>query len=128
MALEGLESNAGSPTGESQTVNSSRKQLWELLSADWPSRGPGPISWQQSYNRFLQEEGVDVEMQTRASLLQLWTTQVRRLDDKWESDPRLESRAPSHTHPAPFEFLRLNVLTVPSVRSHQFHSAGEFYT
>lgn len=71
-----LASNSSSPTGESQTVNSSREQLWELLSADRLSQGSGPLSWQQSYHRFLQEEGVDVEMQKRASLLQLWTTQV----------------------------------------------------
>lgn len=71
-----LASNSSSPTGESQTVNSSREQLWELLSADWLSQGSGPLSWQQSYHQFLQEEGVDVEMQKRASLLQLWTTQV----------------------------------------------------
>lgn len=71
-----LASHASSSTGESQTVNSSREQLWELLSADWLSPGSGPRSWQQSYHRFLQEEGVDTEMQKRASLLQLWTTQV----------------------------------------------------
>ncbi|XP_029682065.1 prostacyclin synthase isoform X2 [Takifugu rubripes] len=61
--------------GETHTVNSSRKRLWELLSADWLSRASGSISWQQSYNRFLEKEGVDMEMQRRASLLQLWTTQ-----------------------------------------------------
>lgn len=71
-----LASNASSPTGEFQTVESSRKGLWELLSADWLSEGSGPLSWHQSYHRLLQEEGVDVEMQKRASLLQLWVTQV----------------------------------------------------
>lgn len=71
-----LASNASSPTGEFQTVESSRKGLWELLSADWLSEGSGPLSWHQNYHRLLQEEGVDVEMQKRASLLQLWVTQV----------------------------------------------------
>ncbi|CAG06955.1 unnamed protein product, partial [Tetraodon nigroviridis] len=60
---------------ESQTVNSSRERLWKLGSADWLSQGSGPLSWQQSYLRFLHEEGVGAEMQKRASLLQLWTTQ-----------------------------------------------------
>lgn len=73
---DNLVSNASSPTGEFQTVKSSRERLWELLSADWLREGSGPLSWQQSYHRFLQKEGVDVEMQKRASVLQLWVTQV----------------------------------------------------
>uniref|UniRef100_A0A3P8UKE7 Prostacyclin synthase n=1 Tax=Cynoglossus semilaevis TaxID=244447 RepID=A0A3P8UKE7_CYNSE len=32
-------------------------------------------SWQQSYHRFLQQQRAGAETQTRASLLQLWTTQ-----------------------------------------------------
>uniref|UniRef100_A0A3Q3PY92 Prostacyclin synthase n=1 Tax=Monopterus albus TaxID=43700 RepID=A0A3Q3PY92_MONAL len=54
---------------------SSQEQLWELLSSDCLSRGSESQSWQQSYHHFLQEEGVDAEMQKRALLLQLWTTQ-----------------------------------------------------
>lgn len=77
-----LASNVSSPTGEFQTVESSRKGLWELLSADWLREGPGPLSWHHSYRRFLQEEGVDVEMQGRASLLQLWVTQVSVAHEK----------------------------------------------
>ncbi|XP_077386902.1 prostacyclin synthase isoform X2 [Festucalex cinctus] len=62
--------------GEGRTARSSRERLWELLS---PNDGHGGEaewrSWQRSYQRFLQEEGVDAEMQKRALLLQLWTTQ-----------------------------------------------------
>ncbi|XP_061689366.1 prostacyclin synthase [Syngnathoides biaculeatus] len=62
--------------GESKTAHSSRERLWELLSlsnghnddSEWRS-------WQRSYQRFLQEEGVDADMQRRALLLQLWITQ-----------------------------------------------------
>ncbi|XP_041803965.1 prostacyclin synthase [Chelmon rostratus] len=62
--------------GESKTANSCRERLWELLSPNWLSGGSAESdSWQQSYHRFLQEEGVDAEMQNRALLLQLWTTQ-----------------------------------------------------
>ncbi|KAM9410439.1 prostacyclin synthase [Pholidichthys leucotaenia] len=55
---------------EKKTVLSSRERLWELLSPKSESN-----SWQQSYHHFLQKEGIDTEMQTRALLLQLWTTQ-----------------------------------------------------
>uniref|UniRef100_A0A672ID12 Prostacyclin synthase n=1 Tax=Salarias fasciatus TaxID=181472 RepID=A0A672ID12_SALFA len=48
-------------------------RLWELLSPGWLSEELD--SWQQSYYRFLQEERIDAEMQNRALLLQLWTTQ-----------------------------------------------------
>ncbi|XP_044030626.1 prostacyclin synthase isoform X2 [Siniperca chuatsi] len=61
--------------GESKTANLSRERLWELLSPNWLSEGSESNSWQQSYHHFLQEEGVDAEMQKRAFLLQLWTTQ-----------------------------------------------------
>lgn len=69
--------NVGSLTEETQTANLSRERLWELMSADWLSRGSESNSWQQSYHGFLREEGVDAEMQKRALLLQLWTMQVR---------------------------------------------------
>lgn len=61
--------------GEKKTVNLSRQQLWELLSPDCLSSRSKSDSWQQSYNHFLQNEGVDAEMQKRALLLQLWNTQ-----------------------------------------------------
>ncbi|XP_051271396.1 prostacyclin synthase [Dicentrarchus labrax] len=61
--------------GEGKIANLSRERLWELLSPDWESRESESNSWQQSYRHFLQEEGVDAEMQKRALLLQLWTTQ-----------------------------------------------------
>ncbi|XP_071383085.1 prostacyclin synthase [Centroberyx affinis] len=58
---------------EKRTASLSRERLWELLSPAWLTRGSE--SWQQSYQRYLQEEGVDTEMQKRALLFQLWTTQ-----------------------------------------------------
>uniref|UniRef100_A0A3Q3SK87 Prostacyclin synthase n=1 Tax=Mastacembelus armatus TaxID=205130 RepID=A0A3Q3SK87_9TELE len=61
--------------GESKAANLSREHLWELLSPEKLCGGSELSSWQQSYHDFLQEEGVDVEMQKRALLLQLWTTQ-----------------------------------------------------
>ncbi|XP_034725964.1 prostacyclin synthase [Etheostoma cragini] len=61
--------------GERKTANLSRERLWELLSPNWLSGGSESNSWQQSYHHFLHEEGVDTEMQKRALLLQLWTTQ-----------------------------------------------------
>ncbi|TMS19508.1 Prostacyclin synthase [Larimichthys crocea] len=60
---------------ESKTANLSRERLRELLSPNLLSRGSESESWQQSYYRFLQKEEVDTEMQNRALLLQLWTTQ-----------------------------------------------------
>ncbi|XP_054473865.1 prostacyclin synthase isoform X1 [Anoplopoma fimbria] len=62
--------------GEIKTANSCRVRLWELLSPNCLNgSGSGSNSWQQSYHDFLQKEGVDAEMQKRALLLQLWTTQ-----------------------------------------------------
>ncbi|XP_068598971.1 prostacyclin synthase [Brachionichthys hirsutus] len=60
---------------ERQTAKLTREQLWELLSPKLTSRGSESGSWQLSYHRFLQDEGVDAEMQKRALLFQLWTTQ-----------------------------------------------------
>ncbi|KAM9362373.1 prostacyclin synthase [Symphorus nematophorus] len=61
--------------GERKTANLSRERLWELLSPNWLGTGSESNSWQQRYHHFLQDEGVDSEMQKRALLLQLWTTQ-----------------------------------------------------
>ncbi|XP_029287749.1 prostacyclin synthase [Cottoperca gobio] len=60
---------------ERKMANISRERLWELLSPNWLSGGSESNCWQQSYRHFLKEEGVDAEMQKRALLLQLWTTQ-----------------------------------------------------
>ncbi|KAJ8258584.1 hypothetical protein COCON_G00175960 [Conger conger] len=51
-----------------------RQRLWGLLSAALP-RGKTEDRWLQNYLRHLREEGVDVETQKRAALLQLWATQ-----------------------------------------------------
>ncbi|XP_060898962.1 prostacyclin synthase isoform X1 [Labrus mixtus] len=61
--------------GERKTAALSRERLWELLSPKGESFRLDSSSWQQSYQHFLQEEGIDAEMQNRAFLLQLWTTQ-----------------------------------------------------
>ncbi|XP_055364993.1 prostacyclin synthase [Betta splendens] len=60
---------------ERQTADSSRERLWRLLTPVRTSGGSESGSWQQNYCRFLRGEGVDEETQTRALLLQLWTTQ-----------------------------------------------------
>ncbi|KAI1892704.1 hypothetical protein AGOR_G00136290 [Albula goreensis] len=59
-------------SGEKKTAGEVREQLWDLLSMQTAEESD---SWQQSYRRFLQEEGADEETQRRAMLLQLWTTQ-----------------------------------------------------
>uniref|UniRef100_A0A8C6WZ16 Prostacyclin synthase n=1 Tax=Neogobius melanostomus TaxID=47308 RepID=A0A8C6WZ16_9GOBI len=58
---------------EKKLFTSAREKLWELLSPAFLDLESN--SWQQEYITFLQNEGVDGEMQKRALLLQLWTTQ-----------------------------------------------------
>ncbi|KAM4612501.1 prostacyclin synthase [Polymixia lowei] len=60
---------------EKRTAASSQECLWELLAPAWLRGESDTSSWQQSYLHYLQKEGVDTEMQRRALLLQLWTTQ-----------------------------------------------------
>uniref|UniRef100_A0A6Q2YWK6 Prostacyclin synthase n=1 Tax=Esox lucius TaxID=8010 RepID=A0A6Q2YWK6_ESOLU len=62
---------------EKKIASQSQKQLWEMLSPPWLSDRGGSTSnsWQQSYRSRLQNEGVDLEMQKRAMVLQLWVTQ-----------------------------------------------------
>ncbi|KAM6980717.1 prostacyclin synthase [Aplochiton taeniatus] len=60
---------------EKRTALLSRERLWDLLSPACLRGGADSSSWQQSYKQYLQEEGVDAEMQRRAMLLQLWATQ-----------------------------------------------------
>ncbi|XP_053723581.1 prostacyclin synthase isoform X1 [Synchiropus splendidus] len=62
-------------SGERKEAYTSRQRLWELLSPKWLHGGASDLCWQQSYHSFLQQEGVDAEMQRKALLLQLWTTQ-----------------------------------------------------
>ncbi|XP_037535721.1 prostacyclin synthase [Nematolebias whitei] len=59
--------------GESKIAKASQERLWELLSPR--CLNASSTSWQQSYHHFLQEQGMDADMQTKALLLQLWTTQ-----------------------------------------------------
>lgn len=60
--------------GEKRTASSSREHLWKLLTPTW-GRRQGKESFQQSYLQYLERDGVDAEMQRRALLMQLWTTQ-----------------------------------------------------
>ncbi|KAK5912581.1 hypothetical protein CesoFtcFv8_002440 [Champsocephalus esox] len=60
---------------ESKTAKLSRERLWELLTPECLRGNSESNSWQQSYHHFLQKEGIDAEMQKKALLLQLWTTQ-----------------------------------------------------
>lgn len=69
--------NVPSSTDESKTAKLSRERLWELLTPECLRGNSESNSWQQSYHHFLQKEGIDAEMQKKALLLQLWTTQVR---------------------------------------------------
>uniref|UniRef100_A0A1A8CKP1 Prostacyclin synthase n=2 Tax=Nothobranchius kadleci TaxID=1051664 RepID=A0A1A8CKP1_NOTKA len=61
--------------GETEIVKLSQERLWKLLSPPYLTGGSPSNSSQQSYHHFLQEQGIDTDMQTKAQLLQLWTTQ-----------------------------------------------------
>lgn len=66
---------------EGKLATSTRESLWQLLSPPaWLDGLGGPCWWQKSYHSYLGEVGVDAEMRRRASLMQLWTTQVRPSD------------------------------------------------
>nr|AUX14931.1 cytochrome p450 CYP8A2-like protein [Kryptolebias marmoratus] len=58
---------------EGKIARASQEQLWELLSPRCLNEDSD--SWQQSYRRFLREQGMDADVQNKALLLQLWTTQ-----------------------------------------------------
>lgn len=60
---------------EKKVVSISQNQLWDLLSRDRQNKESESNSWQQSYLQFLQSQGVNADMQKKAQLLQLWTTQ-----------------------------------------------------
>lgn len=87
-----------------RTANLSRERLWELLSPAGPDWGPDWGSdwgsdwgrWQRSYHCFLHEEGADAAMRGRASLFQLWTTQVGNC---WWFPPPKKTQNRHHTPP-----------------------------
>ncbi|XP_015248104.1 PREDICTED: prostacyclin synthase [Cyprinodon variegatus] len=60
---------------EKKMVATSQERLLELLSPKCLNGESEANSWQQSYVQFLQQQGIDVDMQKKAHLLQLWTTQ-----------------------------------------------------
>ncbi|XP_003448449.1 prostacyclin synthase [Oreochromis niloticus] len=60
---------------ERRAVSYSQERLWELLSPHGLRGGSESSTWQKSYCDFLQQAGIDADMQKKALLLQLWTTQ-----------------------------------------------------
>ncbi|XP_029468583.1 prostacyclin synthase isoform X2 [Rhinatrema bivittatum] len=62
-------------TEEKREVSGIRVRLWELLSVKKLNARANRSSWLESYQRHLEELGVDEAMQSRAFLLQLWATQ-----------------------------------------------------
>ncbi|CAI5687416.1 unnamed protein product [Oreochromis niloticus] len=65
----------GSLRRERRAVSYSQERLWELLSPHGLRGGSESSTWQKSYCDFLQQAGIDADMQKKALLLQLWTTQ-----------------------------------------------------
>lgn len=60
---------------EKKTAQSVQKKLWEVLAPAGLSDDSGSSPWLHAYRRLLQEDGTDEEMQNRAMLMQLWSTQ-----------------------------------------------------
>ncbi|CAI5778254.1 prostacyclin synthase isoform X1 [Podarcis lilfordi] len=60
---------------EKKEINSLRKHLWKLLSVKRLDCRANRSVWLDSYKQHLVDLGVDENMQTRAMLLQLWSTQ-----------------------------------------------------
>lgn len=63
-------------TGEKKRFDSIKRDLWKLLSVKRLDCRLNRSVWLDSYKQHLVDLGVDEEMQTRAMLLQLWSTQV----------------------------------------------------
>nr|XP_008108335.1 PREDICTED: prostacyclin synthase isoform X1 [Anolis carolinensis] len=61
--------------GEKKKFDSIKKDLWELLSVKRLDGRANRSVWLDSYKQHLVDLGVDEDMQTRAMLLQLWSTQ-----------------------------------------------------
>ncbi|XP_041836560.1 prostacyclin synthase [Melanotaenia boesemani] len=95
---------------ESKIVNTSREQLWKLLSPNCLDEGSQSNSWQQSYHNFLQKEGIDADMQKKALLLQLWTTQCNAGPAAfWALSFLL-------THPAAMEAVQSEIRSLSTLR------------
>uniref|UniRef100_A0A8C5C6F2 Prostacyclin synthase n=1 Tax=Gadus morhua TaxID=8049 RepID=A0A8C5C6F2_GADMO len=62
---------------DKKSVTSSQESLWQLLAPALLEGGRDAGCWQESYQRYLGEAGVDAETQRKALLMHLWTTQVR---------------------------------------------------
>ncbi|KAL8179472.1 UNVERIFIED_CONTAM: hypothetical protein K2H54_066852 [Gekko kuhli] len=61
---------------EKKAFSSIKKNLWKLLSVKSLNCRANRSVWLESYQQHLVDLGVDEDMQTRAMLLQLWSTQV----------------------------------------------------
>nr|XP_020635140.1 prostacyclin synthase isoform X1 [Pogona vitticeps] len=61
--------------GEKKTFDSIKRDLWKLLSVKRLDCRANRSVWLDSYKQHLVDLGVDEEMQTKAMLLQLWSTQ-----------------------------------------------------
>ncbi|XP_054836424.1 prostacyclin synthase [Eublepharis macularius] len=60
---------------EKKEFGSTKKNLWKLLSVRSLNHRANRSAWLESYQRHLVDLGVGEDMQTRAMLLQLWSTQ-----------------------------------------------------
>ncbi|XP_066479310.1 prostacyclin synthase [Tiliqua scincoides] len=60
---------------QKKEFNSIKQELWALLSVRRLNNRANRSFWLDSYKQHLEELGVDEEMQARAMLLQLWSTQ-----------------------------------------------------
>uniref|UniRef100_A0A8C5FBF7 Prostacyclin synthase n=1 Tax=Gadus morhua TaxID=8049 RepID=A0A8C5FBF7_GADMO len=60
---------------DKKSVTSSQESLWQLLAPALLEGGRDAGCWQESYQRYLGEAGVDAETQRKALLMHLWTTQ-----------------------------------------------------
>ncbi|CAL8337232.1 unnamed protein product [Lota lota] len=60
---------------DKKSATSSQESLWQLLTPTWLEGGRNTSCWQESYQLYLGEAGVDAETQRRALLMHLWTTQ-----------------------------------------------------
>ena len=63
-------------TEEKRTAQALRSRLWELLAPAGLAPAPGSSAWLHGYRQQLQQAGADEDTQRRATLLQLWATQV----------------------------------------------------
>ncbi|KAI5109115.1 prostacyclin synthase [Silurus meridionalis] len=64
---------------ELKVASTAQNRLWELLCPNWFFTEAVAQSWIQTYLEHLEKQGLDLQTQRRALLLQLWVTQVNAL-------------------------------------------------